>query len=701
MSRLGERSPDCSDDIELTEQPIPLHPVFSCNSFSELLDGCRDEVRSQHSANAESELEVEAQSERHETDGVALPTPEPHSDGDNDDPDSDTGLPPFDSQRSKTKIVSNQDLNPRFEEFEMAAKQLSTSFKPWDFLVPKLPTFPSMDQSMLWTEKWDAFDVPQVGIIPVPHLSSTSSNTAPSGGVRQLGPARNPQPWSLHLKADREKALSKWGLLIEDGLEHTVAGKQLLELKKTACDERTFSCMINDILQSKSTSTLHSRADSLILFSRWKQLHKDGSTLFPIFESEAYDYLCSLRASSKPPTRASRFLEAVHFAGGVLGFDLEPFRSSARLGGVIKSIATFRRERVKRDPLTRQQVLLLEIALLSHQLPSVELVFIGFILFLIFTRCRFSDSKYCVDEPKLDLDSNNCGYIEASLYDHKTANTSSKRFRLLPVVGPAIGISGECWARAYLKARKTLCLTASRSSPLMPALSMSGYVNGTAMSVQEANIFLCDILNKIGAPKLPNQVIGTHSCKATLLSWLAKASVNETHRRLLGYHAAPGEHVMLEYSRDSLAGPLNSLVAVLKCIQLNKFKPDETRSGRWQIGCSLDFDGVELVSTPDLDEQYEDPEMGLTDGSIESHTSADSVTEVDQACTGLSLRSMGPASGSHEVFKHNVTGTFHRRGFENSLACGRKLATCSKIDENTQVLFPKCKVCFGNMSQEL
>ena len=172
-----------------------------------------------------------------------------------------------------------------------------------------------------------------------------------------------------------------------------MAGRQLLELRESNVDETAETCLLQDILQPKATSTLHSRADSLLLFARWKQLQRADATLFPILEPECYDYLCCLRAEQKAPTRASRFLEAVHFSGGVLGFPLDQFNSSARLHGVVKSIETFRKERVKRDPLSRDQVMALEVALLSFELEPHLLVFIGFLLFLLYTRCRFSDTK--------------------------------------------------------------------------------------------------------------------------------------------------------------------------------------------------------------------------------------------------------------------------------------------------------------------
>ena len=96
-----------------------------------------------------------------------------------------------------------------------------------------------------------------------------------------------------------------------------------------------------------------------------------------------------------------------------------------------------------------------------------------------------------------------------------------------------------------------------------------------------ANIWMREMLASPGCPPGPSQSIGTHSCKATLLSWCAKYGLPVADRRLLGYHTKPKDISVLEYSRDAQAGPLRKLVDVLSAIKEGQFQPDATRSGRW------------------------------------------------------------------------------------------------------------------------
>ncbi|CAJ1368378.1 unnamed protein product, partial [Effrenium voratum] len=73
--------------------------------------------------------------------------------------------------------------------------------------------------------------------------------------------------------------------------------------------------------------------------------------------------------------------------------------------------------------------------------------------------------------------------------------------------------------------------------------------------------------------------VGTHSCKATALSWMAKANVDRHIRRLGGYRVAPGDRSMTEYSRDAQSPVLHALSGLYLAIRGGLFSPDASRSG--------------------------------------------------------------------------------------------------------------------------
>jgi hypothetical protein len=112
----------------------------------------------------------------------------------------------------------------------------------------------------------------------------------------------------------------------------------------------------------------------------------------------------------------------------------------------------------------------------------------------------------------------------------------------------------------------------------------------------------CRNTGKMGTPILQDQRFGTHSCKSTLLSWLAKAGSDLAHRTQVGYHSSEAAETALLYSRDALASHLRTLHEVLLHVRAGRFNPDVTRSGRWMI---QDVDELDHAVEGSV---YEEPE---------------------------------------------------------------------------------------------
>ena len=111
----------------------------------------------------------------------------------------------------------------------------------------------------------------------------------------------------------------------------------------------------------------------------------------------------------------------------------------------------------------------------------------------------------------------------------------------------------------------------------MQEVLASGEFGEGRMTTQDGTLILRALLTAsgIGDP----ESYGTHSAKATLLSWAAKAGLSKTDRKLLGGHTDSKDKSMEEYSRDVLAKPLNALGHLLELIRNGEFSPDATRSG--------------------------------------------------------------------------------------------------------------------------
>ena len=228
--------------------------------------------------------------------------------------------------------------------------------------------------------------------------------------------------------------------------------------------------------------------------------------------------------------------------------------------------------------------------------------------------------------------------------EHKTSKAGAKAS--LPVVAPLGGTSGLPWAQAWLTRRKSSGLAASVSRTLLPAPAFGGGWSAAPMSTSEFGTALKAMLLDAGFAKDVVAEIGAHSCKATTLSWVAKAAIPRDDRRALGYHLAPGDRTMEAYSRDSMAGPLRCLVETLEKIRGGRFRPDQTRSGY-------------LAAAP----------SPATSSTCPSALSSSAVSdEVDE----LNTEDVTAGDLVLEYVTNDKTGFTHHI-VNNALACGKKL----------------------------
>jgi hypothetical protein len=393
-------------------------------------------------------------------------------------------------------------------------------------------------------------------------------------------------PWPLAQELDRQVALEKWRVLVLDGMNATKLGRQLIDACSHDDPETMCAKIIEDTFQRKATATLNSRASALLIFTRWVKVEFQDCSLWPIREPVLYQYLRYLRDSKAPATRAARMVEAVAFCKGTIGLDhVDELLDSSRVHGAVRGSLISKAPHCKKDHLLVSEVAALEIACCQDDsLP--DRIFAGYCCFLAHGRLRCGDGQHASFEPFLDLDDAGEGFVETALYAHKTASLTAKSKRLLPAVAHARGVSGTPWAEAWLDARRQAGLSASKEQPLMPAPLPNAQWSCSKLSTTEAAVWLKEILKRNGC-SLEGRNIATHSCKATLLSWAAKASVPGAIRRLLGYHVKPKDKSMLEYSRDAQAAPLEWMRKVVQSIRESRFAPDATRSGRWKAGWSI------------------------------------------------------------------------------------------------------------------
>ena len=379
-------------------------------------------------------------------------------------------------------------------------------------------------------------------------------------------------------------ALQCWKVIVLDSTTNTELGRVLTQCIELGRGDDYVWQVLVDAFSGKAAATLKSRAASLLAFGRWRRSLTFGSSasIFPISEELAYEYVCELRCMKAAPSKSKRFLEALGFAKGLVGAKVDEVLSSSRVKGAASGTSASPPK--KKSPFTVEQLLVLERIAMYGQ--GQDAIFSGYICFLVHCRLRWSDGQHCIQEPVLDVHEDR-GFIEAALYHHKTARKRRTHvLRLLPVAGVIPGVSGQNWAVHWLQKRLESNLRGSMRQPMMPSPCPDGTWAQQPLTSSEANLWLRELLGPWTEGPLKD--LATHSAKATVLAWLAKANVDIALRRLAGYHVTPGDKSALEYSRDAAAPVLRQIEAAIISIRAGIFNPDVPRSQRWSGAYTLD-----------------------------------------------------------------------------------------------------------------
>ena len=415
-----------------------------------------------------------------------------------------------------------------------------------------------------------------------PVVDSTAVASSSSGGAFTVASrSRKTKPWKLVDDAARHRALARWNIIVMENPEGSRLGLQLLAIPPGPDHEARTREVVEHTFHSKSTKTLAARSGSLLMYYRWFHSGvRESKFAFPISECLAYDYMCFLVASGAPASRGSSFREATAFALGVIGSDGEESLKSRRCHGASMKLMSKKRVHLQRDPFTVLQVEALERGVFELE-QAQDRLFSGHCVFMTHSRTRFSDTHYVDSEPLLDVDAQGSGYVECRTVHSKTSNKKQRRGKALPLVASARGLLGKPWAEEWLKLRREQGLELNCTGPLLPAIGSDGNWKSGRMTSSEASLWCAEILQRLGVPLHPGQVFGTHIAKATVLSWMSKAGLPLSTRRVAGYHTRSSDDVTLLYSRDAMAGPLRMIDQLLESVASRRFLPDSTRSGRW------------------------------------------------------------------------------------------------------------------------
>ena len=183
---------------------------------------------------------------------------------------------------------------------------------------------------------------------------------------------------------------------------------------------------------------------------------------------------------------------------------------------------------------------------------------------------------------------------------HKTGRSAVKKSVLLPILVPAIGITGNNWAACALEVFDAVGLVfdGKIDGPLLRPPSHQGpFLCQRGVTSSEVGKLLRGLVGEpidIADPQMVH--ISAHSLKATGLAWAARFGMSWPDRAILGRHQSHTNETVAIYSRDLAVGPVSRFAEVLSAIGRGAFCPDAERS-RYFPFPPLPLDGTQNVDT--------------------------------------------------------------------------------------------------------
>ena len=409
----------------------------------------------------------------------------------------------------------------------------------------------------------------------------------------------------------RDVAIGKFLVILRQWPNASKTGRLVANLDMTGQQQDEVREILDAVLGVKSPATLIKRANALLAFMRWAVSSGRGASS-PFNEQMVWEYFQHLKSTGAAATRADSTMSSLRFAFHLLGFEcLETSMNSRRLVGLCEIMLTGKRLLRQALVLTVPQVLRLHEILEDPGRHLVDRVLVAYLLFALYGRCRNSD-LLAIHTIDTDFDASG-GFMVVNTSNHKSGRMASLKTRLLPIIIPCRGVDGTVWpVTAFQVMKEAKCLPCNPiNGPLLRApTDVTGEYMRRGLKTTEVSKALRGFL-KIEEPAsgTDNEVVTSHSLKATLLAWSARYGLSPQTRSLLGRHTSCLNETFAIYSRDLACAPVAELQRLIDDVHAGMFAPDGERSKFFRSACEqtdipvkeeqqVSSDVVSLIDSP-------------------------------------------------------------------------------------------------------
>eukprot|EP00435_Cladocopium_sp_Y103_P035683 s1901_g9.t1 len=373
-----------------------------------------------------------------------------------------------------------------------------------------------------------------------------------------------------------ELACGQWLNLLSIDWSASGVGPQLVEaLQRDSSGTEAFT-VLKACFGVKSPSTLLKRSSAFRKFVSW--FEKQGmateskSRPFPLDEVMVWHYFLWLKqqrqSMAKGYTVPSSFLETVRFAK----FTLDLTGTDSILGS--KRLLGFAAiERQAMGPSRQAPGMELEHLRRLHEILGSDANLIdklgaGCFLLCTYGRARWSDVRF-VERVHIEIGE----YLTLYTAEHKIASVGIRRQQFLPIVVPWNGVVTDNWMQTFLDTYQAAGLDFRKEplGPLLPAPRLDGTFCARPLTTSEAAAWLRGLLH--GCTHA--DTFRSHSMKATILGWCAKAGLDRESRSVLGHHCSALNGSEVVYSRQLQIRALRKLEMILRRIRSGGAFEDE------------------------------------------------------------------------------------------------------------------------------
>ncbi|CAL1147099.1 unnamed protein product [Cladocopium goreaui] len=435
---------------------------------------------------------------------------------------------------------------------------------------------------------------------------------------------------------DLDLAVDKWFSIIRINLLGSEVGQTIIGHGGNIQEQKLGAYeTIEAIIGVRSRTTAISRANALLNFFRWRAdfTEDDGK---PVTEQSAWSYVAKLRADGVVALHSLMENKAANFIDRALA---------------------------------------------------------AYALLALYGRCRHSDLAF-VDCVMHDFDWKG-GFVEVSTRLHKTAKSATQKSQLLPIVIPAIGVTGQVWVQEAIEAFSAcgLNLDGSIQGPLFrPPMAAGGGLCKRGLTSSEVTKFLGLLFecndNNVGGPR-----VSSHSLKATALSWASKFGLPIPDKAILGRHASATTEAHAIYSRDLSVASVMKLQDIILRISRLEFQPDNPRRGYFaeENAPCAEPDAIELVKVEEDSPAQEgvENEKEMDKETISDHQSSSGSSSEESSSSDEEVRPPPPKCYRHTA-KDHLAGRFvsHKTSklvhYKDSVvgeskAVGKAVLSCGRV----------------------